>query len=149
MSNEYLYDMPAVAAQIRTAARQKNAIIKEMLAQCGLGINALSAMNHGKEISSGSLAKIADYLDVSVDYLLGRTDDPQAHKSGSPVTMGDVSNSSGTAIGNSSSSVTINSANSTGSIDKETLELAQLIQSLPLVKRAEAVLAVEKIRKGS
>lgn len=26
------------------------------------------------------LLSIADYLDVSVDYLLGRTDDPNAHK---------------------------------------------------------------------
>ena len=28
-------------------------------------------------IAADSLAKIADYLDCSVDYLLGRTDDPQ------------------------------------------------------------------------
>ena len=28
---------------------------------------------------SDSIAKIADYLDCSVDYLLGRTDNPQAH----------------------------------------------------------------------
>ena len=27
-----------------------------------------------------ALTKIADYLDCSVDYLLGRTDDPQSHR---------------------------------------------------------------------
>lgn len=32
------------------------------------------------EISSIKLCKIADYLDCSVDYLLGRTDKPEVNK---------------------------------------------------------------------
>lgn len=32
------------------------------------------------DISSSNLAKIADYLDCSVDYLLGRTDNPEVNK---------------------------------------------------------------------
>ena len=32
--------------------------------------------NPTSEISSSNLARIADYLDCSVDYLLGRTDNP-------------------------------------------------------------------------
>ena len=36
--------------------------------------------NPTSEISSKNLAKIADYLDVSVDYLLGRTDNPEINK---------------------------------------------------------------------
>ncbi len=34
-------------------------------------------MSDNKGLSSFSLAKIADYLDCSVDYLLGRTNEPQ------------------------------------------------------------------------
>lgn len=38
-------------------------------------INTLSSMNHrGSWLQANSLAMIADYLKVSVDYLLGRTD---------------------------------------------------------------------------
>jgi hypothetical protein len=37
-------------------------------------------MLHGKEISYSSLARIADYLDVSVDFLLGRTDIPEVNR---------------------------------------------------------------------
>ncbi len=142
MSDEYLYDMPAVAAQIRTAARQKNAIIKEMLAQCGLGINALSAMNHGKEISSGSLAKIADYLDVSVDYLLGRTDDPQAHKSPS-VSFGNMSNNSG-IVDNVGS--TINSG--TVSLDDHQKELIGLYSKLTTIQQAKLLVLVSDVADG-
>lgn len=47
---------------------------------CELGSNAMSGMYHGKAIAFDSLAKIADYLDCSVDYLLGRTDNHDSHK---------------------------------------------------------------------
>lgn len=46
-----------------------------MLEACGLSKNALSSMlSGGSTPKSENLAKIADYLDCSVDYLLGRTD---------------------------------------------------------------------------
>ena len=36
--------------------------------------------NPSSKISSGNLVSIADYLDCSVDYLLGRTDNPDVNK---------------------------------------------------------------------
>lgn len=45
-----------------------------MLSFVGLGINAISTMKQSGTVSAVSLARIADYLNVSVDYLLGRTD---------------------------------------------------------------------------
>lgn len=36
--------------------------------------------NPTSEISSKNLAKIADYLNCSVDYLLGRTDNPEVNR---------------------------------------------------------------------
>lgn len=37
----------------------------------------MSALYHDKSIAYDSLAKIADYLDCSMDYLVGRTDVPE------------------------------------------------------------------------
>lgn len=51
-----------------------------MLVACDLGSNTMSALYHGKSIAFDSLAKIADYLDCSVDYLLGRTDNPEINR---------------------------------------------------------------------
>ena len=45
-----------------------------MLKECNLGVNAIRQINDNKGMASFSLAKIADYLDCSTDYLLGRTD---------------------------------------------------------------------------
>lgn len=50
--------------------------IKVLLEECNLGVNTISELSKGKQISYISLAKIADKLDCSVDYLLGRTSEP-------------------------------------------------------------------------
>lgn len=54
--------------------------MEQMLIDLSLGINAIRQINDTKGMASFSLAKIADYLDCSVDYLLGRTDNPNSHK---------------------------------------------------------------------
>lgn len=67
-----MYESHNIATAIKTIAKEKNIIIKQMLSDCELGSNTMSAMYHGKSIASDSLARIADYLGVTVDYLLGR-----------------------------------------------------------------------------
>lgn len=54
--------------------------MEDMLIYCNLGVNAIRQINDTKGMSSFSLAKIADYLDCSVDYLLGRTDIPEVNR---------------------------------------------------------------------
>lgn len=54
--------------------------MREVLVDCGLGINTVSKISNGTDILTLNFAKIADYLDCSVDYLLGRTDDPTLHQ---------------------------------------------------------------------
>lgn len=80
MDKQNLYNSPDVANMIKARAKEKNIAIKAMLASVGLGINTLSHMNHGKSIAFDSLARIADCLDCSVDYLLGRTNNPEVNK---------------------------------------------------------------------
>lgn len=57
-----------------------------MLEDVGLGFNMISCMKTSMP-KADNLAKIADYLDCSVDYLLGRTTDPESHKQKGPVLM--------------------------------------------------------------
>ena len=75
-----MYNSYNIAENIKTIAKNKKIIIKNMLKECNLGRNTLSHLYDGNMIAADSLAKIADYLDVSVDYLLGRTDKPDSHK---------------------------------------------------------------------
>ena len=80
MSNVNLYNSPKVANLIKNYAKSKKIALKDMLTELNMGSNTFSHMLHGKSIAFDSLARIADYLDCSVDYLLGRTDDPELHK---------------------------------------------------------------------
>lgn len=71
-----MYNSQILIENIRTQAKIKNILIRNMLKECGLNVNTISQISDKKGLSSFSLAKIADYLECSVDYLLGRTDIP-------------------------------------------------------------------------
>lgn len=51
-----------------------------MVLNCNLDVNTIRQINNAKSMSSFSLARIADYLDCSVDCLFGRTDNPEINK---------------------------------------------------------------------
>lgn len=76
-----MYESSFIAERIKSYAKQNNRQIKTMLEECKLSKNTLSSMlSGGSTPKSENLAKIADYLDCSVDYLLGRTDNPEINK---------------------------------------------------------------------
>lgn len=62
-----------IAERIRKIAKQQGKSITEMLKCCELSKNALSSMQAGNLPRIENLAKIADYLGTSIDYLLGRS----------------------------------------------------------------------------
>lgn len=80
MSDEKMYNSHDLAISIKARAAVKKISLKQMLIDCNLGSNTMSALYHGRSMAFDSLAKIADYLDCSVDYLLGRTDNPEINK---------------------------------------------------------------------
>lgn len=71
-----MYISQEVAERIKSTLKSRNKSTKSMLADLNMGINTISELSKGKQLSYLSFAKIADYLDCSVDYLLGRADSP-------------------------------------------------------------------------
>lgn len=70
-----------LANLIKDVAKSKKIAVGRMLSDCELSINTLSSMQSGGYYPRlEAITKIADYLDVSVDYLLGRTDNPEINK---------------------------------------------------------------------
>lgn len=69
-----MYESTAIAEIIKDTAKIRNVQLKDMFLELDLNKNSLSSMYKGSMIKADSLARIADYLDCSVDYLLGRTD---------------------------------------------------------------------------
>lgn len=74
-----MYTAQITKDRIREICKAQKINAKNMLESCGLGFNAIQQITDAKGMASFSLARIADYLGCSVDYLLGRTDDPESH----------------------------------------------------------------------
>jgi transcriptional regulator with XRE-family HTH domain len=58
----------------------KNEKPSPLLESLGITRGVLHKWRNGSTVNSNILCKIADYFDVSVDYLLGRTDKPEINR---------------------------------------------------------------------
>ncbi len=75
-----MYNAQLTKDRIKSLCKKQKIVMEDMLISCNLGVNAIRQINDTKGMASFSLAHIADYLDCSVDYLLGRTDNPEINK---------------------------------------------------------------------
>lgn len=67
-----MYNSQEIANRIKSRAKLQGRALGEMLSACELGVNTVSKIGKGTDILTLNFAKIADYLDCPVDYLLGR-----------------------------------------------------------------------------
>lgn len=75
-----MYNNQEMSERIKIQAKNKKIPLKVMLSDLDLGINLISHLAKGQNITAINIARIADYLDCSVDYLLGRTDKPEVNR---------------------------------------------------------------------
>ena len=125
-----MYNSQNVAEKIKIMAKIKNITVKQLLDEVGLGFNTMSNMKSSMP-KADNLAKIADYLNCSVDYLLGRTDEPSAVSNviGGNITGGAV------VQGSNNSNVTVSS--SERKLTDEENELLRLFNSLDVKHRVK------------
>ena len=75
-----MYESTQIAERISARIKQQGRTTKDVLDKCNVSINTVSHIKKGIEISYLHFAHIADELDCSVDYLLGRTDNPEINR---------------------------------------------------------------------
>lgn len=76
-----------IAERIKQRIKEQNKSLKGTLSDLHMGINTISELSKGKEISYVKMYEFAEYLDCSVDYLLGRTNNPQSHTDTSEISQ--------------------------------------------------------------
>ena len=82
-----MYKSSDVADKLRSMAKLRGVSMASVLTDCGLNFNTMTHMKKSMP-NAGSLAKLADRLECSVDYLLGRTSEmltPGADQTPPPV----------------------------------------------------------------
>ena len=67
-----MYNSAEIAERIKRTCKETGKPVNKMLSSCGLGKNTVAKISSGTDILTLNFAKIADYLNCSVDYLLGR-----------------------------------------------------------------------------
>ncbi len=102
----------------------------------GISSGNISDWQNGRSMPTAiKLDVLANYLGVSVDYLLGRTDAPDSSVNGNSIKTGDIN-------GDNNANMNINPKK----LDKETIELAEMIEKLSLVERSKVVLFIDEMK---
>ncbi len=73
--------MSALHEQLQKLRELNQATVKHITESTNISPRAYLYYERGKQIPSATvLLTLAEYYDVSTDYLLGRTDNPNSHK---------------------------------------------------------------------
>lgn len=75
-----MYNLQVNIERISALAKSRGLSINQMLKNAELSTTILDNMKRGRLPSVDKIQSIAEYFDCSVDYLLGRTDNPNSHK---------------------------------------------------------------------
>ena len=129
----------ATIDRIITLLNNRNIVPSKMMKELGFSNGLFSQWKSGlQKPSADKIFKIAEYLSVSTDYLLERTDNPDINTN---IRTGDVS---GVNINeNTNTNVSIG----TPSKEQDTADLVEMIQELPLVKRAKVITYIDEVKK--
>ena len=74
--------MPNFQERLISLKKEKQVLQKEIADNLSISLRAYHDYEKGNaEPKMKYLIEIADYFDVSLDYLVGRTDNPNSHKS--------------------------------------------------------------------
>ena len=134
----FMLNISETVNRIKNSAKVQGLSTVEMLEKLELNKNTLSTMSsRGSWIKSDSLAKIADYLNVSVDYLLGRDN---YSNNGNSINTGDI---------NGSHNATITTASQNSEIEKE---ISSILSELTVREKTELMTLVYKFldeKKGT
>lgn len=126
-----MYNVQMFSERIKERAKDKGIKLKEMLSNCDLNVNFVSQMSD--RTGAIALAKIADYLDCSVDYLLGRVDTPN----------GTYSINNNTNINGTQNNVINGNVPSDCSDDQLLLDM---IKELDIVDRSKIIIQIDEMK---
>ncbi|MDE5945964.1 MAG: helix-turn-helix domain-containing protein [Oscillospiraceae bacterium] len=122
-----------------TIMKNRNITNYQMSKETGISDSLISYWRKGERTPKmDNFITVANFLGVSLDYLAGRTTEPEVEKSQNVVNFSSKGD-------NNTNSVTVN----TETFDKDTLEIARMIKDLPLIERSEIVVMIKKMKSNN
>lgn len=71
--------MPSFSDRLKELRKQVNVTQADVAKECDMTERNYQRLEAGNKASQDNIIKLADYFNVSTDYLLGRSDDPTRH----------------------------------------------------------------------
>jgi len=132
----FMYNLQLIENRIMSIAKVMGLSKNKLLINTNLNKSVFDNMKRGQIPSVDKIHTLADYLNCSVDYLLGRTDEPNGQVANTY--SGSIAGNTFTGKSSNSLNVTNNSADtSTQTLSKQALELAQIFDNLDLRKQSK------------
>lgn len=140
-----MYNSQTTYLRIKELSKIRKIPIGEINEKAGISENTISMSAKRQEGMGGrNLYEIANCLDCSVDYLLGRTDNPDAHKS-TIITTGNVTSS---IVGNNNHDFIIDNAAERMEIKStSTIALVKAFEKLDPFKQAKVLCLLDELQK--
>lgn len=121
-----------------TYIQKHNITAYQIAKNTGISQGTMNEYKNGKKMPTiQNLIKISDYIGCSIDYLLGRTDNPNSHKEKSANSV----NGNYNAVDNSSVTV------STPALDEHQKLLIELYNKLPPIEQVELISRLNNAKK--
>lgn len=118
-----------IAERIKSICKENRVSLTSLIAACSLSKSFIYDLEkRNKTPSVSKLNQIADYLNCSVDYLLGRTDNPNS------ITNGNISNSSVAQASGSNNRISIQNKS-----EYPYSEVIEHLDNLSLAERRHAI----------
>lgn len=123
-----MFEPVEIANRIKQIAKENNTTVKSICSDSGVGEKFVSNMGgkNGSYPQSDKITKVADYLHVSVDYLLGRTNSPTGTYS--------INNKNTTINGTQA-----NVINNTSDITSNEIKILELFKHLTPTQQGELI----------
>ncbi|MDO5149680.1 MAG: helix-turn-helix transcriptional regulator [Oscillospiraceae bacterium] len=122
-----------------------NPVAKEL----GISSGILTKWKNGSLPSTDALLKISEYFNVSIDYLLGRTEQKNTSmNNGSVINSGSNNNiQNGNNIINSNNNNIAQSDNNQKSLDETSVQVAEMFQNLDIQNKAKVLSYMIEVTK--
>lgn len=137
-----MYNSQLVTERIKQVTKEKNVSMSQLNEICGLSKNAISSAGKSQEgMKAKNLYMIAEYLDVSVDYLLGRTEESSVYTNNE--NSFNVGNNSTQTVGNYNNI----STNKSNDISDDAREFDNTLKSLSYKERIKFLSRVYELEE--
>lgn len=128
-----------IVEKIQEVLDSKNIKASKMMKDLGFSSGLFSQWKAGKQqVSLDKIVGIADYFEVSVDYLLGRTDNPNGC-SGDQITIGDIDGNYNMTVGKGETKPL--------KIDGLSKEMLEKFECLDFEKKIEVMTLISNLSK--